>query len=198
MTGGSSDQPRTYPSGVTSWVDTEQPDVAAALRFYGGLFGWTFEEVMPADAPGRYVIAKLDGLDVAAIASLGPDAPVRRAAWHTYVATGDPDASARRVSELGADLEVAPVDAGPGGEMASFRDPEGAQVRLWQARRRLGVQLANVPGGWNFSDLHRRRSCGRAARRHRHLPSGFGLDEDGHRTGSAGRRVHSEPVQPHH
>lgn len=24
----------------------------------------------------------------------------------------------------------------------------------WQARGRLGAQVANVPGAWNFSDLH--------------------------------------------
>jgi predicted enzyme related to lactoylglutathione lyase len=33
-------------------------------------------------------------------------------------------------------------------------DPEGAEFRLWQARRRLGAQVANQPGSWNFSDLH--------------------------------------------
>jgi len=26
--------------------------------------------------------------------------------------------------------------------------------RLWQARRRLGAQVVNAPGAWNFSDLH--------------------------------------------
>ena len=26
--------------------------------------------------------------------------------------------------------------------------------RLWQARARLGSQVNNVPGSWNFSDLH--------------------------------------------
>jgi predicted enzyme related to lactoylglutathione lyase len=33
-------------------------------------------------------------------------------------------------------------------------DPSGVELSLWQARSRLGVQLANVPGAWNFSDLH--------------------------------------------
>jgi predicted enzyme related to lactoylglutathione lyase len=32
-------------------------------------------------------------------------------------------------------------------------DPRGAEFRLWQARKRLGAQLVNVPGTWNFSDL---------------------------------------------
>ena len=52
---------RTYPPGVPCWVDTEQPDVQAATAFYGGIFGWTYEDAMPPGAPGRYVIAKLDG-----------------------------------------------------------------------------------------------------------------------------------------
>ena len=26
--------------------------------------------------------------------------------------------------------------------------------RLWQAKRRLGAQVTNTPGAWNFSDLH--------------------------------------------
>ena len=33
-------------------------------------------------------------------------------------------------------------------------DPEGIEFRIWQARRRLGAQVVNQPGAWNFSDLH--------------------------------------------
>ena len=62
---------RTYPQGVPCWVDTAQPDVEAATEFYGGIFGWTFEDAMPPGAPGRYAITKLDGQDVGAIAGPG-------------------------------------------------------------------------------------------------------------------------------
>jgi uncharacterized protein len=51
-----------YPPGVPCWVDTAQPDPEAATRFYGGLFGWEFEDQMPSDAPGNYFIARLHGL----------------------------------------------------------------------------------------------------------------------------------------
>jgi len=44
-------QARTYPAGVTSWVDIEQQDLEAAKRFYGGLFGWTFTQATPPDVP---------------------------------------------------------------------------------------------------------------------------------------------------
>ena len=36
-----------YIPGVPCWIDTNQPDPDAAVRFYGGLFGWEFEKVMP-------------------------------------------------------------------------------------------------------------------------------------------------------
>ena len=141
---------RTYPEGVPSWIDTEQPEVDAAADFYGGLFGWTFEDAMPPEAPGRYLIARLDGVDVGGLAGSGGQA----AAWNTYVAVDDADAAARRLASAGATVKSAPADAGEGGRAAVLADPEGAEFRLWQARRRLGTQVANLPGAWNFSDLH--------------------------------------------
>lgn len=141
---------RTYPHGVPCWIDTEQPDVEAAVDFYAGLFGWTFEDVMPPGAPGRYLIAKLDGQDVGGVASAREGAAV----WSTYVAVEDADAAVRRLVDTGARLRSAPADAGEGGRSAALTDPEGAEFRIWQARRRLGAQVANQPGAWNFSDLH--------------------------------------------
>ena len=150
-------QPRTYPEGVTSWVDTEQGDLDAALDFYGGLFGWTFSEATPSGVPFRYVIAQLDGLDVCGLG--GPaTAPVGvpaggPARWHTYVAVDDADAMAERVEQLGGAVVQLPTPAGEGGRSVVVRDPQGLELRLWEARRRLGAQVANVPGAWNFSDL---------------------------------------------
>jgi uncharacterized protein len=60
-------KPRTYPHGVTCWIDTEQPDPQAASRFYAGLFGWTLTAAVPSGAPGSYLIATLGGQDVGAI-----------------------------------------------------------------------------------------------------------------------------------
>jgi predicted enzyme related to lactoylglutathione lyase len=142
--------PRTYPQGVPCWIDTTQPDVEAAAAFYGGLFGWTFEDAMPPGAPGRYLIARLGGQDVAGLGR-GGEAP---AAWSTYIAVDDADASARELVAAGAVLLQEPADAGEGGRSATFTDPQGAEFRTWQARRRPGAQLANQPGAWNFSDLY--------------------------------------------
>lgn len=141
---------RTYPPGVPCWVDTDQPDVEAATQFYGGLFGWTFEDAIPPGSPARYMIAKLGGQDVGAIAG-----PFKGAAtWNTYVCVDDADVDTRRLVSAGATVRSAPADAGEGGRGAVLTDPEGAAFRIWQARRRLGAQAVNLPGAWNFSDLH--------------------------------------------
>jgi predicted enzyme related to lactoylglutathione lyase len=142
---------RSYPAGVTCWVDTEQPDVDAARHFYAALFGWTFSDAVPAEAPGTYLIASLNGADVAAIGPPQGDAPVE---WNTYIAVDDADAAAADVRAAGGSVTLGPVDAGPGGRFAACIDPRGARFRLWQPRRRLGAQLTNAPGSWNFSDLH--------------------------------------------
>ena len=140
---------RTYPQGVPCWIDTEQPDVESAAEFYTGIFGWTFEDALPPGAPGRYLIAKLDGQDVAGMASTQ-----RAAAWNTYIAVEDADVAVQRLIAAGAAMRSAPADAGEGGRSAALTDPEGIEFRIWQARRRLGAQVANQPGTWNFSDLH--------------------------------------------
>lgn len=142
---------RTYPHGVSCWVDTEQPDLEAARHFYGELFGWTFDNAMPPGAPGAYLISSLEGRDVAAVAPGSADAP---AAWNTYIAVDNADASVAAVLAAGGSVVKQPEDAGPGGRAATCKDPAGAQFRLWQARKRLGAQLVNSPGAWNFSDLH--------------------------------------------
>ncbi len=143
---------RSYPAGVPCWVDTRQPDVEAAVHFYGSIFGWEFEDAAPAGGTGsgRYVIATLAGQEAAAITGPGSGA----AAWNTYVSVDEADAAVRHLVSAGATLKSAPADAGLGGVQAVLADPEGVEFCIWQARERPGAQAVNGPGGWNFSDLH--------------------------------------------
>ena len=74
--------------------------------------------------------------------------------WNTYVAVHDADAVAGRVLAAGGGVLAGPVDVGPAGRWAACVDATGVPFRLWQAGRRLGAQVVNTPGAWNFSDLH--------------------------------------------
>lgn len=44
--------PAAFPEGVPCWVDAQLADVAAGKRFYGELFGWTFEGATTRTNPG--------------------------------------------------------------------------------------------------------------------------------------------------
>jgi predicted enzyme related to lactoylglutathione lyase len=143
----------TYPPGVSCFIDTERSDVDAAMAFYGGLFGWSFNELAPKDAPNRFAMAELDGLAVAGIGA-GPSAA--HPAWSTYISVEDADAMVEKVEAAGGKTLLAPMDVGEAGRTATFADPEGAAFRVWQAGRTAGAQLVNAPGAWNWSDLETR------------------------------------------
>lgn len=147
---------RTYPEGVPCWIDLEQPDLPAAQAFYGGLFGWTFEAAPGPDAPAPYVVARLEGRDVAGLGGTPPGGEERPIgpSWATSIAVADADAAARRIVDAGGRLVSPPVDVGDAGRAAIAADPAGATFRLWEAGRRTGVQAVNEPGAWNFADLH--------------------------------------------
>ena len=138
-----------YIPGVPCWVDTTQPDPEAAVAFYGDLFGWQFEDVMPPDSPLPYFIARLRGGDVAAVGSR-PEG----AAWNTYIWVEDADASAATVKAAGGAVLVEPADVGDSGRMATCADPAGAAFRLWQPRAHRGAAIVNEPGSLNFNDLN--------------------------------------------
>ena len=144
-----------YPAGVPCWVDTTQPDVAAAVDFYSRLFGWQFEDAQPPDAPGRYVVGHLRGRRVAAVGSTD-QARQQAAVWNTYVCVESADDTAAQVVAAGGEMRMPPMDVGQAGRTAVLADPGGAVLHLWQPGTTIGAQLVNEPGTWNWSDLNTR------------------------------------------
>jgi uncharacterized protein len=144
-----------FPPGVPCWIDLWPPEPDEALAFYSGLFGWEFEERTPEGAGGRYLVARLQGQDVAAIGDT--DEPEALAPiWSTYVCVGSADDAAAAVRAAGGRVDAGPFDLGDAGRMAVCADPAGAAFRLWQPGTLSGAQLVNAPGTWNWSDLHTR------------------------------------------
>jgi predicted enzyme related to lactoylglutathione lyase len=142
-----------YIPGVPCWIDTAHPDPAAAAAFYGDLFGWQVENVMPPDAPGEYFMARLKGEDVAAISGQMEPSP---ATWNSYVWVEDADATAAKVREAGGTVVSEPFDVMDAGRMAACTDREGALFFLWQPGRHRGATLVNEPGTLNFNNLNSR------------------------------------------
>jgi len=144
-----------YIPGVPCWVDTGQPDPEAAVDFYRGLFGWEFEDVMPADAPGHYFTARIRGGDVAGVSSL-PEGQPPIASWNTYVWVDSADDAAAKIGDGGGTVLAEPFDVMNAGRMAVFADPEGAVFSVWQPNQHKGAQVVNEHGALNFNGLHTR------------------------------------------
>ena len=148
-----------YIPGVPSWLDTSQPDPEAAVSFYSGLFGWEFEDVMPAGSDGKYFIARLRGLDVAAVGSIPEGAPPM-AMWNTYIWVESADETASKVRDAGGSVAMEPFDVMDAGRMAVFMDPEGAAFCVWEAKEHKGAQIVNEQGSLNFNGLNTRNVDG--------------------------------------
>jgi predicted enzyme related to lactoylglutathione lyase len=141
-----------YPPGVPCWIDTSQPDPAAATEFYGSLFGWDFEE-RAWRGPAPYFIGRLRGRDVAGVGGRPDDVPPT-SAWTTYVWVADADLAAGKVRDAGGSVLLDLVDVPGAGRMGMFADTSGAAFGVWQAREHRGAQAVNEPGSWNFSELN--------------------------------------------
>ncbi len=148
-----------YIPGVPCWIDTSQPDPDAAVDFYSGLFGWTFENLMPPGAEGKYFIARLHGGDVAAVGSIPESAPPT-AMWDTYVLVDSVDETASRVRDAGGSVVKEPFDVMDSGRMAVFADSEGATFCVWEAKAFTGARVVNEPGSLNFNGLNTRDVAG--------------------------------------
>jgi predicted enzyme related to lactoylglutathione lyase len=130
-------------------VDAQLPDLEAGKRFYGDLFGWTFEE-----APGSSVWARLEGAPVAA---LGRKADGRMpTVWTVYFATPDADALGRRITAAGGRLVIPPFAVDDLGTAALAADPDGAVFGLWQSTAYPGFGLRRVPGTFVWAQLYTR------------------------------------------
>jgi predicted enzyme related to lactoylglutathione lyase len=110
--------------GALTWNDLVTPDPDAAAQFYGGLFGWTTEE-MPGS--GGYRVIRNGGrsnggimpLDVA---RMGAETPP---SWIPYFGHEDVDRVVAEVAGLGGRVFNGPVRV-PAGSFAVIGDPQGA------------------------------------------------------------------------
>ncbi|MGN6256177.1 MAG: VOC family protein [Solirubrobacterales bacterium] len=142
----------SYVPGTPCWVDLGTPDVEAAARFYGELFGWEVPERPDSGSMGGYRRAELRGKDVAGVMPLmGEGQEGQPPAWSTYVSVDDADAIGRAVQENGGTMIAEPMSVSSFGRLALFTDPTGAFFGIWEPADFHGAELVNEPGavGWN-------------------------------------------------
>jgi predicted enzyme related to lactoylglutathione lyase len=138
---------RSKVPGEPCWVELFATDVDDAVRFYGGLFGWTHEDA--GEEYGGYVTFRREGRRVAGLmrndgTQHTPDN------WGVYLETNDAAATVAMAEANGGQVVVEPIQVGPLGHMAFVTDPGGALVGVWQPEEMAGIEDIGEVGapGW--------------------------------------------------
>ncbi len=141
-----------YAPGTPCWVDLGTPDVDAAARFYGELFGWEVPERPDSGSMGGYRRAIKNGKDVAGVMPLMQEG--QPSAWSTYVSVDDADAIGHAVQENGGTMVAEPMAVSSFGRLALFTDPAGAFFGIWEPADFAGAELVNEPGAFAWNELY--------------------------------------------
>ena len=132
------------------WPEVSVKDIPAAKGFYGPLFGWTAQDVVPG-----YSLMQLRGKNVAGLCGLGAAREEMGVPshWMTYIASADAEEAAGQAHELGGRILHAPFDIPGVGRMVVLQDPTGAVFALWQAGGMHGADLVDEPGTMSWNEL---------------------------------------------
>ena len=122
---------RGYAPGTPCWAELVSPDPVAARAFYGGLFGWAFNDDGHFTLNGRAAAGLRTG---------------KRAAWLISIATDDPAGVAGTVAAAGGTVRVPPASVRDLGTGAVFSDAGGALFGIWLRSRFVGAQISFEPG----------------------------------------------------
>ena len=143
--------------GKIVWRDLLTNDPAASQRFYGELFGWTFEGVGEASnlrSNSAYTLirhnGKLIGGMVDTLALNGRDDISQ---WVVLMAVEDLDARTAMVSRNGGTIVAPPTDLQDRGRLALVRDAEGALLGLLETRDGDPQDSEPEVGGFLWDEL---------------------------------------------
>jgi predicted enzyme related to lactoylglutathione lyase len=128
------------PQGAFSWHELQTTDVAAALRFYGQLFGWTKGAGHDMGAMGVYQLFEHGGAGVGGMCNTqGPSTPP---SWLSYVHVADANRAVASAKAVGGRLLHGPIEVPGGSWIALFLDPQGGAFAVQEAPRTMSAPKA--------------------------------------------------------
>jgi predicted enzyme related to lactoylglutathione lyase len=149
-------------SGKIVWADLVTPDLAAAEKFYGALFGWTFRTIHAGNSD--YAVAMLDGRPIGGLVQKAiASGEHHQSAWLTFIAAGDVDAVKRTALAHGAKLLSEVRNYPMRGRQAVLSDPEGAVFAILASSSGDSPDYLPAPGEWIWSSLHAKDAGNEAA-----------------------------------
>ena len=143
--------PEHHP-GKIIWADLVTPDLAAAERFYGGLFGWTFQAIRTGNS--QYAVAMLGDGPIAGLYQRPiPAGEHRQSAWLTFIAVKNLDEARRAALEHGAKSDSPSRTYPDRGDQAVFTDPQGAVFAALASQSGDGTDYLAPDGDWIWGSL---------------------------------------------
>jgi predicted enzyme related to lactoylglutathione lyase len=125
------------PQGGFSWHELATTDVAAALRFYGELFGWSKGVGHDMGAMGVYQLFEHGGAAVGGMCNTqGPSTPP---SWLSYVHVADSNRAVAAAKAAGGRLLHGPVEVPGGSWIALFLDPQGGAFAVQEMPRTVSA-----------------------------------------------------------
>ncbi len=144
--------------GKFVWADLATDDVPKASAFYGGLFGWTFQDF------GGYLISANDDRPLCGLfqRERPKDKPDASPRWFGYISVRHVEKAARAVTEAGGKVVTPPRKFSQRGEQAVFRDPEGALFGVVKSSAGDPPDFLASPGDWIWIQLLSRNATNAA------------------------------------
>lgn len=135
------------------WYDLLTTDVAAAQRFYGSLFGWTFEGDAN-DGDIGYVTIRHQGQPIGGmVATQDLERDVNVSQWIASLSVESVEAAADRVQRLGGQVVSEPQDLPNRGRIATVRDNQGALFALLASSSGDPAVDRTRVGAWLWTEL---------------------------------------------
>lgn len=120
--------------GKFVWFDLLTNDAAAAEKYYGGLFGWTFEPLVGRENP--YKVIREMGQPIGGIVDMSArKSDLPESTWLGYVSVPDVDAAAAAFKAKGGAVLKAPLDVAGLARAAVVTDPQRALLGLIRIAR---------------------------------------------------------------
>jgi uncharacterized protein len=117
-------------AGEASWHELMTTDAAAAMRFYGEVFGWQPSETMDMGPLGQYHMFNRPHGMIGGMMNKPPDMAQVPPNWQIYFRVADVDAAVARITAGGGTILNGPTEVPGGDRIVNAMDPQGAAFSL--------------------------------------------------------------------
>src|SRR5690606_30507430 len=123
---------RAMEPNTTCWVEVGSRDPKTTRGFYGGLFGWRFEELPQGAGADGYTLIHNGDRNFGGLLEMDGKFPASVGSyWMVYIGVEDLKQALADVERLGGKVGFGPIEI-PDGTFAVVSDPQGAHFAVIQ------------------------------------------------------------------